>query len=123
VAGILSSSLAYSRRGYRESGTLRASEFSLQSAKKSLVAAASHLFRRRKSVMEDKVYAYLQQHQGLQSIDSVAGALECGVPAVLNASISLKNNGLIKMRYYPNGKYLEIDQSSQPHSDRFDLLN
>ncbi len=73
--------------------------------------------------MEDKVYAYLQQHQGLQSIDSVAGALECGVPAVLNASISLKNNGLIKMRYHPNGKYLEIDQSSQPHSDRFDLLN
>jgi hypothetical protein len=73
--------------------------------------------------MEDKVYAYLQQHQGLQSIDSVACALECGVPAVLNASISLKNNGLIKMRYYPNGKYLEIDQSSQPHSDRFDILN
>jgi hypothetical protein len=58
--------------------------------------------------MEDKVYAYLQEHQGLQSIDSVACALECSVPAVLNASISLKNNGLIKMRWYPNGKYLEI---------------
>jgi hypothetical protein len=58
--------------------------------------------------MEDKVYAYLQQHQGMQPIDSVACALECSVPAVLNASISLKNNGLIKMRYYPNGKYLEI---------------
>jgi len=64
--------------------------------------------------MEDKIYAYLQQHKGLQSIDSVACALECGVPAVLNASISLKNNGLIKMRYLPNGKYLEIDQLSQP---------
>jgi hypothetical protein len=38
--------------------------------------------------MEDKVYAYLQQHQGLQSIDSVACALECNLPAVLNASIS-----------------------------------
>ena len=58
--------------------------------------------------MEDRVYAYLQEHQGLQSIDSVACALECSVPAVLNASISLKNNGLIKMRWYPNGKYLEI---------------
>jgi hypothetical protein len=91
-----------------KSGTFRVCELSLATYKKSLVAAASHLFRRRKSVMEDKVYAYLQQHQGLQSIDSVAGALECGVPAVLNASISLKNNGLIKMRYYPNEKYLEI---------------
>ena len=26
--------------------------------------------------MEDRVYAYLQEHQGLQSIDSVACALE-----------------------------------------------
>jgi hypothetical protein len=58
--------------------------------------------------MEDKVYAYLQQHQGLQPINSVAYALECSVPAVLDASISLKNNGLIKIRWYPNGKYLEI---------------
>jgi hypothetical protein len=58
--------------------------------------------------MEDKVYAYLQQHQGMHSIDSVASALECSVPVVLNASLSLKNNGLIKMRWYPNGKYLEI---------------
>jgi hypothetical protein len=58
--------------------------------------------------MEDKVYAYLQQHQGSHPIDSVASALECSVPAVLDASISLKNNGLIKIRWYPNGKYLEI---------------
>ena len=55
--------------------------------------------------MEEKVYAYLQQHQGMQPIDSVACALECSVPAVLDASISLKNKGLIKMRLYPNGKY------------------
>jgi hypothetical protein len=61
-----------------------------------------------KQVMEDKVYTYLQQHQGLQPIGSVACALECSVFAVLNASMSLQNNGLIKMRCHPTGKYLEI---------------